>query len=138
MPRSRNKYLFQDYPADEVFSRKLREIEDNFVSVDGNGNIKITGDVICKSVKQDPNSTYLGEVKFSAPSQQQNNYILRYDDEFKILRWVSEWNIAAMAKLTTDKNRTIPAGYAQYVPCQYEISAGNYVEIGDTAIFEIG
>lgn len=43
-----------------------------------------------------------------------------------------------VTKLSATSNTTIAAGYGAYVPGQYEIANGIYLEISNGSIFEIG
>ena len=82
-------YKFTQLVKDALLQRIQKEIEDNFVSFDKNGDIRINTDIHCKSLYVEGDSIYIGGVKLAQPTAQQNTYYVTYNDEAQEFEYVS-------------------------------------------------
>ena len=58
-----NKYRFSKHHKDIDTQQIQRELEDNFVSVDKDGNIVLDRDIYCRDLITSDNSVYIGSKK---------------------------------------------------------------------------
>jgi hypothetical protein len=72
-------YKFTKPPLDSELQQLFRETEDNFVSLDSDGNIVIDKDISCRSLYVEDASIFIGGVKLSKPKFDDDNYYLQYD-----------------------------------------------------------
>jgi len=73
------KYRFSKKHKDIEIVDIQREIEDNLVSYDKNGNLVISKDIHCRSLYVDGDSIYLGDVKLQKPKYSEDGDVLKYD-----------------------------------------------------------
>jgi hypothetical protein len=72
-------YKFSKPPLDSELQQLFRETEDNFVSLDADGNIVIDKDISCRSIFVESDSLYIGGVKLGKPAFDEDGYYLKYD-----------------------------------------------------------
>jgi len=79
MPNKKNYYKFAKRHPEKETADLQREIEDNMVSFDKDGNIILDKDIHCRSIYVEGDSLYIGGVKFVAPSPGDTNLFITYN-----------------------------------------------------------
>ncbi len=78
-----SKYKFTKDHRDSDIQRIQREIEDNLVSFDKNGNIVIDKDIYCKSLHVEGASLYIGGVRVKGPKEADADGFWKFDKNKK-------------------------------------------------------
>jgi len=77
--KQQKRYKFSQKPPDPLLSQLLREVEDNLITTDKDGNFVIDKDIHCRSLYVDDESIYIGGVKITKPKFDEDGYYLQYD-----------------------------------------------------------
>lgn len=62
-------FKFSKISDDPEIQQIQREIQDNFISQDKDGNVELKGNLTCVDLHADGESVYIGDFKLSAPKQ---------------------------------------------------------------------
>lgn len=101
-------HKFQKLHDDFEISRIQKEIQDNFVSVDKDGNIHLKGNVYCESVFLSKNSLHVGSKKLETPEGSDSDKRLIYNHTSKKLEWT---NKAVFVPTVTLTENTVEEDY---------------------------
>ena len=71
------------------FDRLKKEIEDNFLSLDKDGNLVFDGNISCNDGIFASNSIYLGNMKISEAGTDEGNYVLQANSARTLAKWVA-------------------------------------------------
>lgn len=81
--KTQKRYKFSQKPPDPLLSQLLREVEDNLITTDKDGNFIIDKDIHCRSLYVDAASIYIGGVKIEQPTLNEDGYYMQYDRSAK-------------------------------------------------------
>jgi len=73
------KFRYSKSPVDPDIQRLQRETEDNFISKDKDGNIRIDKDIHCRSMYVEGESLYIGGIKIKSPIHSEHDGFWKYD-----------------------------------------------------------
>lgn len=79
MPTKPQKpYKFSQKSLEPLLAQLFRETEDNFPAVDKDGDLVIEKDIHCRSLYVDEASIFIGGVKLTKPTFDEDGYYLQY------------------------------------------------------------
>jgi hypothetical protein len=85
-----SKFRFSKISNNIEIAKIQREIEDNFVAIDKNGNVVLKGNITAKDAYLDGDSLYLGKVKFTAPKPDESGLVWKYDNTGNKAVWTDD------------------------------------------------
>ncbi len=74
-----NRFRYSKVPKDEDAIRLQRETEDNFLSYDKEGNVRLDKDIHCRSLYVEGESLYIGGIKLRSPVHSDNGGYWKYN-----------------------------------------------------------
>lgn len=124
-------YKFQSGQGDFKLDRLQKEIQDNFVSVDKDGNIHLKGNVFCDSVFLNKNSLHVGSKKLETPEGTDSDKRLIYNHTKKILEWTNKAVFVPVVTLTEntteeDYDVTVEIPVSDYYLIKWWVSTSAY------------
>lgn len=121
-----DKYRFRQKSADKQVDKIQKEIEDNFISFDENGDIVIDKDIRCRSLYVEGESLYVGGVKFLKPKSSEDEHIMIYDKSGKKVKFLQQSSLDPMVALNTHMVDTSTHGVSEVAENDHNV-LNNYV-----------
>jgi hypothetical protein len=94
------KFRFSKISDNVEIARIQREIQDNFVAIDKDGNVVLSGNITAKDAHLDGDSLFLGKTRIRGPKAEEDNYVMVFDKTNNLITYEVKGDFSSFLDLT--------------------------------------